>query len=111
MLWQILLASSLNSPPLHDIHNKLYGHFVQVSNSLPGLPDVGYGPGPPLSNSFGGWEGFALLVLLIKARFIGCCEVRNRSTKVGYLMYLGNSNGLLLVLIWPCCEGYSMLLA
>jgi hypothetical protein len=31
-----------------------------------------------------------------------CCEVTTRSTKVGYLMYLGNSNGLLLMLILPC---------
>jgi hypothetical protein len=33
---------------------------------------------------------------------MGCCEVTIRSTKVGYLMYLGNSNGLLLMLILPC---------
>jgi hypothetical protein len=28
----------------------------------------------------------------------GCCEVTTRSTKVGYLMYLGNNNDVLLVL-------------
>jgi hypothetical protein len=40
-----------------------------------------------------------------------CCEVTTRSTKVGYLMYLGNSNDVLLVLILSCCEDESMLLA
>ena len=40
-----------------------------------------------------------------------CCEVTTRSTKVSYLMYLGNSNGVLLVLILSCCEDESMLLA
>ena len=40
-----------------------------------------------------------------------CCEVTTRSTKVGYLMYLGNSNGVLLVLILSCCEDESRLLA
>ena len=40
-----------------------------------------------------------------------CCEVTTRSTKGGYLMYLGNSNGGLLVLILSCCEDESMLLA
>jgi hypothetical protein len=42
---------------------------------------------------------------------ITCCEVTTRSTKVGYLMYLGNSNDVLLVLILSCCEDESMLLA
>jgi hypothetical protein len=40
-----------------------------------------------------------------------CCEVTTRSTKVGYLMYLGNSNGVSLVLILSCCDDESMLLA
>ena len=40
-----------------------------------------------------------------------CWEVTTRSTKVGNLMYLGNSNGVLLVLILSCCEDESMLLA
>jgi hypothetical protein len=40
-----------------------------------------------------------------------CCEVTTRSTKVGNLMYLGSSNGVLLVLILSCCEDESMLLA
>jgi hypothetical protein len=40
-----------------------------------------------------------------------CCEVTTRSTKVGHLMYLGNSNGVLLVLILSCCEDEPMLLA
>jgi hypothetical protein len=40
-----------------------------------------------------------------------CCEVTTRSTKVGYLIYLGNSNGVLLVLILSYCEDGSMLLA
>ena len=39
-----------------------------------------------------------------------CCEVTTRSTKVGYLMYLDNNNGLLLVLILSCCKDESMLL-
>ena len=39
-----------------------------------------------------------------------CCEVTIRSTKVGYLMYLGNSKDVLLVLILSCCEDESMLL-
>jgi hypothetical protein len=34
-----------------------------------------------------------------------CCEVTTRFTKVGYLIYLGNRPGLLLVLILPHCEG------
>jgi hypothetical protein len=41
----------------------------------------------------------------------GCCEVTTRSTKVDYMMYLGNSNGVLLVLILSCCEDESILLA
>jgi len=41
---------------------------------------------------------------------VRCCELTTRSTKVGYLMYLGNSNSLLLVLILSCCEEESMLL-
>jgi hypothetical protein len=40
-----------------------------------------------------------------------CCEVSTRSTRVGYLMYLGNSNGVLLVLILSYGEDESMLLA
>jgi hypothetical protein len=44
-------------------------------------------------------------------RRYGCCEVTTRSTKVGYLMYLGNSNGVLLVLILSYCKDESMLLA
>jgi hypothetical protein len=40
-----------------------------------------------------------------------CCEVTTRSTKVAYLMYLGNSNGVFLVPIMSCCEDESMLLA
>jgi hypothetical protein len=39
-----------------------------------------------------------------------CCEVTTRSIKVGYLMYLGNSNGVLPVLILSCCEDETMLL-
>ena len=41
-----------------------------------------------------------------------CCEVTTRSTKVDYLMYLGYSNTVcvLLRLIVPCCEDVSMLL-
>jgi hypothetical protein len=38
-------------------------------------------------------------------------EVTTRSTKVGQLIYLDNSNGVLLVLILSCCEDESMLLA
>ena len=44
---------------------------------------------------------------------INCCEVTTRSTKVGYLMYLGYSNRVyvvLLRLIVSCCEDVSMLL-
>jgi hypothetical protein len=36
-----------------------------------------------------------------------CCEVTTRSTKVGYLMYLGTMVGADM----PCCEGESLLLA
>jgi hypothetical protein len=54
MLWQILLSSSPDSPLLHDIQTKLYGRFIRVYNSLPVLPDVGYGPGLLLINSLGG---------------------------------------------------------
>ena len=46
----------------------------------------------------------------LKEELLQCCEVKTRSTKVGYLMYLGNSNGLLLVLILSCCEEELMLL-
>jgi hypothetical protein len=40
-----------------------------------------------------------------------CSKVTTRFTKVDYLMYLGNSDGVLLVLILSCCEDESMLLA
>ena len=50
--------------------------------------------------------------LLTGCMFGNNCRVATtRSTKVGYLMYLGNSNGVLLVLILSCCEDESMLLA
>jgi hypothetical protein len=40
-----------------------------------------------------------------------CCKATIRSTKVGgYLMYLSNSNGVLLMLILSCCEDESILL-
>ena len=52
------------------------------------------------------------VVQLMKRLYMSkCCEVTTRSTKVGYLMYLGNSNGVILVLILSCCEDDSMLLA
>jgi hypothetical protein len=41
---------------------------------------------------------------------VSCHEVTTRSTKVGYLIYLGNSNGVLLVLMLLCCQEESMLL-
>jgi hypothetical protein len=40
-----------------------------------------------------------------------CCEVTTRSIKAHYLMYPGNSNDVILVLILSCCEDESMLLA
>jgi hypothetical protein len=53
----------------------------------------------------------AMMLTEEEMRIPDCCEVTTRSTKVGYLMYLGNSNGVLLVLILSCCEDESMLLA
>jgi hypothetical protein len=42
---------------------------------------------------------------------LSCWEVTTRATKVGYLMYLGNSNGVLPLLILSCCEDESVLVA
>jgi hypothetical protein len=57
------------------------------------------------------WDDWESNLTMIYLNLEMCCEVTTKSTRVGYLMYLGNSNGVLLVLILSCCEDESMLLA